>query len=77
MLTDVVMAQMSGRELATALTHARPDMKVLYMSGYTDNAAIQIGELEPGMQFIQKPFRPDSLIRKIRDVLDHSRRSTA
>ncbi len=77
LLTDVVMAQMSGRELATALTHARPDMKVLYMSGYTDNAAIQIGELEPGMQFIQKPFRPDSLIRKIREVLDHSRRSTA
>lgn len=50
----------------------RKDIKVLYMSGYTDDSAIrQGGELEPGTDFIQKPFTPDSLSRKVRDVLDN------
>jgi CheY-like chemotaxis protein len=70
LLTDLVMPLMGGRDLARRLLGMRKDIKVLYMSGYTDDSAIRQGELEPGTDFIQKPFTPDSLSRKVRDVLD-------
>ncbi|HEY7544240.1 MAG TPA: ATP-binding protein, partial [Blastocatellia bacterium] len=70
MLADVIMPQMSGRELAARLAPARPQMKALFMSGYTDNAVFFQSGLEEGVAFIQKPFTPNSLSRKVRKVLD-------
>jgi PAS domain S-box-containing protein len=70
LLTDVVMPQMSGREIAASLEPLCPRMKVLYMSGYADSAIVQHGVLEAGINFIQKPFNPDGLARAIRGVLD-------
>jgi two-component system, cell cycle sensor histidine kinase and response regulator CckA len=70
LLTDLVMPLMGGRDLAKRLLSMRKDIKVLYMSGYADDSAIRQGELEPGTDFIQKPFSPDSLSRKVRGVLD-------
>ena len=70
LLTDVVMPEMSGRELAQHLSPVRPDMKVLYMSGYTDDAVLRHGVQEEKMPFLQKPFVPDTLVLKVREVLD-------
>jgi PAS domain S-box-containing protein len=70
MLTDVVMPLMSGRELAEQLMPLRPDMRVLYMSGYTDDAIVHHGVLEEGTAFIAKPFSIDSLALKLRETLD-------
>jgi two-component system, cell cycle sensor histidine kinase and response regulator CckA len=70
MVTDVVMPQMSGRELAQQLVRTRPDMRVLFMSGYTDTAIVRHGVLEAGTAFISKPFTPDALAAKVREVLD-------
>ena len=70
MATDVIMPQMNGRQLADAICPRRPAMKVLYMSGYTDHAIVHGGTLESGMVFIRKPFAPDVLARKVREVLD-------
>ena len=70
LLTDVVMPGMSGRDLASALAPMRPKMKVLFMSGYTDAAVVHSGELPSGVDFIQKPFRPDALVAKVRAVID-------
>jgi PAS domain S-box-containing protein len=72
MVTDVVMPQMSGRELAQRLQPLRPDMKVLYMSGYTDDAIVRHGVLGAGMAFLSKPFTPDALALKINEILGTS-----
>ena len=70
LLTDVVMPQMGGRVLAETLVVARPGIKVLYMSGYTDDAIVHHGTLDPGTHFIAKPFSAADLTRKVRKVLD-------
>jgi len=70
MITDVVMPQMSGRELADRLHQLHPEMRVLYMSGYTDDAVIRHGLSDTAMFFLQKPFTPSALAIKVREVLD-------
>ncbi|MDT4966771.1 MAG: hypothetical protein QOJ64_1508 [Acidobacteriota bacterium] len=69
MLTDVVMPKLGGRELAESLAGTRPAMRVLYMSGYTDDAIVHHGVLDGRAAFLQKPFTPDDLARKIREVM--------
>jgi CheY-like chemotaxis protein len=69
MITDVVMPGMNGRELAKRLAASRPQIKVLYLSGYTEEAIIQEGGMEPGTAFLQKPFTLQVLSRKVREVL--------
>jgi CheY-like chemotaxis protein len=70
LLTDVVMPGLSGRQVAERLSPARGDTKVLFMSGYTDNVIAQRGVLDPGYAFISKPFTPQTLAHKVRQVLD-------
>jgi CheY-like chemotaxis protein len=70
LLTDVVMPEMGGGELAARLARARPDVRVLYMSGYPDDAVVRHGILEAQTSFLQKPFSLEGLARRVRDVLD-------
>jgi len=70
LLTDVMMPGMSGRELARRINSRASQMRVLFMSGYTDNVIAQGGVLEPGVSFLQKPFSPRALAAKVREVLD-------
>ncbi len=73
-LTDVVMPQMSGRELAERINCLRPETKILFMSGYTNDAIIKHGVLDAGTRFIQKPFSLDDLSKRVREVLDYDTR---
>ena len=70
MLIDVVMPKPSGREIADRITALRPDIFVVWMSGYTDDTIVRHGILEPGLNFLQKPFTPAALVQKIREVCD-------
>ena len=76
LLTDVVMPQMSGFELARELAETRPSMKVLYTSGYTDNRLSGTWVMEPGAPFLQKPFTASSLGKKVREALGSERAAT-
>ncbi|MGC1687002.1 MAG: PAS domain S-box protein [Candidatus Acidiferrales bacterium] len=69
MVTDVIMPGMSGDQLASHLTVIRPEVKVLYISGYTDDTIVHHGVLDPGLAFLQKPFSPRVLARKVSEVL--------
>ena len=70
LLTDIVMPEISGKKLADEATRIRPDLKVLFTTGYTQNAVVHGGVLDPGVQFLSKPFALDQLAAKVRSVLD-------
>jgi CheY-like chemotaxis protein len=69
-LTDIVMPTMSGKQLAKHLSRTRPDAKILFMSGYTPNAIVHDGVVDPGVALLQKPFSPEGIAKKVREVLD-------
>jgi len=69
-LTDVVMPRMSGHELARVMAQARPSSRILFMSGYSREVVSRHNDADRGIEFLQKPFSPMALARKVRDVLD-------
>jgi CheY-like chemotaxis protein len=69
LVTDVIMPKMGGQELATRLIPSHPHIKVLFISGYTENAAMQLGALSPGSVHLAKPFSPGALARKVSEIL--------
>lgn len=73
LLTDVVMPGLNGRDLARSVLNQRPDLPVLYMSGYAQDIIVERGIIEPGIEFIEKSFSPTTLCRRVRDVLDSNR----
>lgn len=75
LLTDVIMPGMDGPALAKQVQKERPDIKVLYMSGYATNFIMHDGEVDPGTNFLEKPFHPRALLNKVREVLDNSSRA--
>jgi YesN/AraC family two-component response regulator len=70
MLTDVIMPGMGGPELAGAAAERRPGLKVIFMSGYSENAAKNHGRLDPGAHILSKPFRKIDLAKRIRQIID-------
>jgi two-component system, cell cycle sensor histidine kinase and response regulator CckA len=70
MITDVVMPLRSGKELASRMAEKHPGIRVLFMSGYTDDSIVHHGVLDPGVQFLEKPFTYNSLTKKVGDILD-------
>jgi CheY-like chemotaxis protein len=70
LVTDVVMPRLGGRDLVNRLLQHHPQVKVLYMSGYAENSLAHRGELPRGLNFIQKPYQPDELAARIREILD-------
>ena len=69
-LTDVIMPRMGGKAMAELLKMTNPDIEVLFTSGYSDDAITRYGVLEPGVEFLAKPYTPDTLARKVRELLD-------
>src|SRR5204863_6344620 len=70
LITDMMMPQLGGRQLADRLSAVQPKLKVLFISGFTDDVALRQGVLATGVEFLEKPFGPDVLARKVREVLD-------
>jgi hypothetical protein len=69
-VTDVIMPGMTGPQIVELVTQARPEMKVLYISGYSDESVVRHGLIGPGRAFLSKPFGPEALLRKLRESLD-------
>lgn len=70
LLTDMVMPGLNGRDLAQRILEQKPRLKIIYISGYTDDMLLSTGALGPGMSFLRKPLKPDVLAGRIREVLD-------
>ena len=77
LLTDIVMPHLNGRDLAQQAVAIRPDLRVIYMSGYTENVKVHHGLLDADTDYLQKPFSPDTLSRKVREVLSRVRGTDA